>query len=91
MEEVPRPHGSLLALDQQRALPREHEECLLIRLGVVEAGLPGLQDGDIEARTVWQQRSHELRALLPARAFSEARLAMENFDFDAAIAALSVS
>src|SRR5581483_200899 len=43
-----RPQASLLALDEQRALPRKDEERLLVRLGVVEAGLPGLEDRDVD-------------------------------------------
>ena len=37
MEEVPLPEGPLRALDEQRALAEQDEECLLLRLGVVEA------------------------------------------------------
>ena len=44
MEEVPWPEAALLALDEQPALPRQDEERLLIRFGVVEAVLAGLQD-----------------------------------------------
>src|SRR4029079_10676158 len=32
----------------QRALPGEDEERLLVLLGVVEGGLPGLEDGDVD-------------------------------------------
>ena len=48
MEEVPGPQASLLVLDEQRALPRKDEERLLVRLGVVEARLSRLQDGDVD-------------------------------------------
>ena len=48
MEEVPGPEASLLSLDEQPALAGQNEERLLIRLGVVEAGLPGLQNGDVD-------------------------------------------
>jgi hypothetical protein len=37
VDEVPRPEKSLLALDEQPALPGQDEEGLLVRLGVVEA------------------------------------------------------
>ena len=50
MEEVPGAEPSLLVLDEQRALPGQDEECLLVRLGVVEDPLPGLQDGDVDSK-----------------------------------------
>jgi len=37
VEEGPRPEKALLTLDEQRALPGQHEERLLLILGVVEA------------------------------------------------------
>jgi hypothetical protein len=50
VEEVPRPEEPLLTLDEQPALPGQHEERLLLRLGVVEAGrLARLQDGEVDA------------------------------------------
>src|SRR5436305_14553430 len=48
MEEVPGSDESLLALDEQPALTGQDEEGLLIRLGVVNAALPGLEDGYID-------------------------------------------
>src|SRR3954451_6788725 len=48
MEEVPGSEESLLALDEQPALIRQNEERLLIRLGVVNAALPGLEDGHVD-------------------------------------------
>src|SRR3954465_2490174 len=48
MEEVPGSEESLLALDEQPALTGQDEEGLLIRLGVVNAALPGLEDGHID-------------------------------------------
>src|SRR6476646_6082223 len=48
MEEVPGSEESLLALDEQPALTGQNEEVLLIRLGVVDAALAGLQDGHID-------------------------------------------
>src|SRR3954464_4633075 len=54
MEEVPGSEDSLLAFDEQPALTGQNEEGLLIRLGVVNAALAGLEDGHIDP---------ELRAL----------------------------
>src|SRR6266550_2533478 len=48
MEEVPGSEESLLALDEQPALTGQNQEGLLIRLGVVNAALAGLEDGDID-------------------------------------------
>src|SRR4051794_26124708 len=48
MEEVPGSEDSLLALDEQPALTGQDEEGLLIRLGVGNAALPGLEDGHID-------------------------------------------
>ena len=48
VEEVPWPEAAFLALDEQPALPRQDEERLLIRFGVVEAVLTGLQDRDVD-------------------------------------------
>src|SRR6476659_7084249 len=48
MEEVPGSQESLLPLDEQPALTSQNEEGLLIRLGVVDAALAGLEDGHID-------------------------------------------
>src|SRR5215212_9937138 len=48
MEEVPGSEESLLGLDEQPALTGQNEEGLLIRLGVVDAALAGLEDGHID-------------------------------------------
>src|SRR5436190_4201687 len=48
MEEVPGSEESLLALAEQPALTGQDEEGLLIRLGVVDAALAGLEDGYID-------------------------------------------
>src|SRR6185295_3723699 len=48
MEEVPGSEESLLSLDEQPALTGQNEEGLLIRLGVVDAALAGLEDGHID-------------------------------------------
>ena len=51
VEEVPCPEEPLLTLDEQRALPGQHEEVLLLRLGVVEAvRLARLQDVESDAQ-----------------------------------------
>src|SRR4051795_12823420 len=49
MEEVPGSEESLLALDEQPALTHQNEERLLIRLGVVDGALAGLEDGQIDS------------------------------------------
>jgi hypothetical protein len=43
VEEVPGSEESLLVLDEQPALTGQNEEVLLIRLGVVDAALAGLE------------------------------------------------
>src|SRR4029077_14004512 len=48
MEEVPGSEESLLALDEQPALTGQNEKRLLVRLGVVDAALAGLEDGQID-------------------------------------------
>src|SRR5215210_7390867 len=48
MEEVPGSEASLFALDEQPALTGQNDERLLIRLGVVDAALAGLEDGHID-------------------------------------------
>src|SRR5215216_3919908 len=50
MEEVPASEESLLALDEQPALTDQNEEGLLIRLGVVNDALAGLEDGHIDPK-----------------------------------------
>jgi hypothetical protein len=48
MEEVPGSEESRLALDEQPALTGQNEEGVLIRLGVVDAALAGLEDPHID-------------------------------------------
>src|SRR2546421_1587640 len=48
MEEVPGSEESLLALDEQLALTNQNEKGLLIRLGVVDAALTGLEHSQID-------------------------------------------
>src|SRR6188472_497491 len=48
MEEVPGSEEPLLALDEQPALTGQNEERLLIRLGVIDNALAGLEDGYID-------------------------------------------
>jgi hypothetical protein len=60
VEEVPRPEEPLLTLDEQPALPEQHEERLLLRLGVVEGvRLARLQDAEVDT----ELREPELPAL----------------------------
>src|SRR3954453_8294669 len=47
MEEVPGSEESLLALNEQPARTEQNEEGLLIRLGVVNAALAGLENGHV--------------------------------------------
>src|SRR3954468_15406384 len=48
MEEVPGSEESFLALHEQPALTGQNEKRLLIRLGVIDADLTGLEDGQID-------------------------------------------
>jgi hypothetical protein len=48
VEEVPGPQAPLLVLDDQRTLAGEDEKRLLVLLGVVETGLPGLEDREVD-------------------------------------------
>ena len=50
-----------------------------------------LNDGDIAAQQLWEQRGEELKSLLPARTYAHLRRALENFEFEAALKALSRS
>jgi hypothetical protein len=53
VEEVPRPQQPLPAVDEQLALPREHEERFLLRLRVVEAvRLARAEDADVDANLI---------------------------------------
>src|SRR6185312_3974505 len=63
VEEVPGPQAALLVLDEQCALPRDDEERLLVRFGVVEAGLPGLEDGDVDSELAELDRCVAVLAL----------------------------
>ena len=67
MEEVPGAETSLLALDQQPALAGKDEECLLIRLGVIEAALARLEDGHVDSELRELDRRLAVLALEPAR------------------------
>ena len=48
VEEVPGSKASLLALDEQPALASENEERLVIRLGVTDAALAGLEHSHVD-------------------------------------------
>jgi hypothetical protein len=67
MEEVPRPQASLLALDEQPALAQEDEERLLVRLGVVEELLTGLEDGDVDPEPESSSRASGTESILAER------------------------
>jgi hypothetical protein len=48
-----------------------------------------LTDGDVAAQHLWEQRGDDLKDLLPVQTFGLLRRAIENFEFDAALAALA--
>ena len=48
-----------------------------------------LADGDVAAQQLWSERGEELQKMLPAKLYAQIRRAIENFEFDAALAALS--
>ena len=48
-----------------------------------------LREGDIGAQQLWAQRSDELRKALTPQTYSQVRHALENFEFDVALAVLS--
>jgi CheY-like chemotaxis protein/HPt (histidine-containing phosphotransfer) domain-containing protein len=47
-----------------------------------------LADGDVAAQQLWSERSAELKGVLPAKTYAQVRRAVENFEFDSALAAL---
>src|SRR3954468_13799060 len=62
MKEVPGSEDSLLFLDEEPALTGQNEEGLLIRLGVVDAALAGLEDGHIDSEL--RELDHRLAVLV---------------------------
>jgi two-component system sensor histidine kinase/response regulator len=48
-----------------------------------------LSDGDVAAQQLWERRGEELKDRLPMQRYGQIRRAMENFDFDSALDALS--
>jgi HPt (histidine-containing phosphotransfer) domain-containing protein len=48
-----------------------------------------LADGDVAAQQLWSERCEELKDILPARVYAQVRRAVDNFEFDAALAALT--
>ena len=48
-----------------------------------------LGDGDVAAQQLWSERGDELKSVLPPKLFGQVRRAVENFEFDTALAALS--
>ncbi|HUP93616.1 MAG TPA: response regulator [Burkholderiales bacterium] len=48
-----------------------------------------LGDGDVAAQQLWSERGEELKHMLPVKTYSQVRRAVDNFEFDVALAALS--
>ncbi len=48
-----------------------------------------LSDGDVAAQQLWERRGEELKDRLPMQRYGQIRRALENFDFEAALEALS--
>ncbi|HYC46356.1 MAG TPA: response regulator [Burkholderiales bacterium] len=48
-----------------------------------------LGEGDVAAQQLWTDRGHELRDVLPAKLYAQVKRAVDNFEFDAALAALT--
>jgi two-component system sensor histidine kinase/response regulator len=48
-----------------------------------------LVEGDIAAQRLWAERGEELQGVVPLQAYLQIRRAVENFEFDAALEALS--
>jgi hypothetical protein len=67
VEEVPGSKTSLLALYEQLALADQNEERLLIRLGVIDAGLAALERGDVDPQLRELDRRIAVLALEVAR------------------------
>lgn len=49
-----------------------------------------LVEGDVAAQQLWAQRGEELKDLLPVQTYGQVRRALENFEFETALIALSV-
>ena len=49
-----------------------------------------LVEGDVAAQQLWAQRGEELKDLLPVQTYGQVRRALENFEFETALVALSV-
>jgi HPt (histidine-containing phosphotransfer) domain-containing protein len=48
-----------------------------------------LADGDVAAQQLWSEHGEELKDVLPPRVYAQVRRAVDNFEFDAALAALT--
>jgi HPt (histidine-containing phosphotransfer) domain-containing protein len=48
-----------------------------------------MADGDVAAQQLWAERGEELRDLLPPQVYAHVRRALDNFEFDVALAALA--
>src|SRR5262249_7590204 len=70
VEEVPGPQRPLITFDEQRALPGEDDEVLLLRLGVVEAvRLARLEDVETDPELAEPRFAALERALRPGGTF----------------------
>lgn len=48
-----------------------------------------LEDGDVAAQQLWNDKGEELKNVLPGAMYVHLRRAIDSFDFDAALAALA--
>ena len=48
-----------------------------------------MADGDVAAQQLWGERGDELKDVLPGAVYGQVRRALDNFEFDAALSALS--
>lgn len=48
-----------------------------------------MTDGDVAAQQLWNERGDELKDVLPGAVYGQVRRALDNFEFDAALSALS--
>jgi hypothetical protein len=48
-----------------------------------------MADGDVAAQQLWAERGAELKDVLPAQLYAQVRRAVDNFEFDVALTALS--
>jgi two-component system sensor histidine kinase/response regulator len=48
-----------------------------------------MAEGDVSAQQLWAERGEELKDVLPAQIYTQVRRAVDNFEFDVALTALS--